>query len=72
VHILLECIKNSTESQLLTKYAQIKEFIARSVKGFQQPIVGIDVIIKKRENQRYTSNMSCGSASDSGTHSYQQ
>jgi len=50
VHILLECIKNSTESQLLSRYAQIKEFIAHSVKGFQQPIVGIDVIIKKRES----------------------
>jgi hypothetical protein len=35
VHILLECIKNSTESQLLSKYAQIKEFLAKSVKGFE-------------------------------------
>jgi hypothetical protein len=35
VHILLECIKNSTESQLLSKYGQIKEFLAKSVKGFE-------------------------------------
>lgn len=50
VHILLECIKNSTESQLLAKYSQIKDFLTKSVKGFEQPIAGIDVIIKKREN----------------------
>ena len=61
VHILLECIKNSTESELLSRYAQIKEFLARSVKGFEQPIVGIDVIIKKREDQRISGNMSDGS-----------
>jgi hypothetical protein len=50
VHILLECIKNSTESELVSRYAQVKDFLARSVKGFEQPIIGIDVIIKKREN----------------------
>ncbi len=61
VHIVLECIKNSTESELLSRYAQIKEFLARSVKGFEQPIVGIDVIIKKRENQKVSATVSQGS-----------
>ena len=72
VHILLECIKNSTESQLLSRYAQIKEFLAKSVKGFEQPIVGIDVIIKKRENQKVSTTQSVDSLSDSGTSGYQQ
>lgn len=70
VHILLECIKNSTESQLLSKYAQIKEFLAKSVKGFEQPIVGIDVIIKKRENQKYGTSLSIGSFSDQDESKY--
>lgn len=62
VHILLQCIKNSTESELLSRYAQIKEFLARSVKGFEQPIIGIDVIIKKRANQKIANDtMSQGS-----------
>ena len=66
VHILLECIKDSTESQLLTKYSQIKEFLAKSVKGFEQPICGIDVMIKKREDQKVNTTMSCSSYSDNG------
>ena len=66
VHILLECIKNSTESQLLSRYAQIKEFLAKSVKGFERPVGGIDVVIKKRENQKVSSSQSVGSTSDNG------
>jgi type III secretory pathway lipoprotein EscJ len=71
VHILLECIKNSTESQLLARYAQIKDFLSKSVKGFEQPIAGIDVIIKKRESQKVSSAVSQGSMSDNGASSQQ-
>lgn len=61
MHILLECIKNSTESELVSRYSQVKEFLANSVKGFEQPIIGIDVIIKKRVGQKISTTMSQGS-----------